>query len=386
MNFQAVVVVLMLTVPYLSVAGDEQVWKDLIRESHSLHNQKQYDRAVDKAAQALSLAERSFGSGDLRVASTLKQLAYVYSYQRRYPESIPLLRRALDITETNYGPNHPEVAAVLGSLARHLGNNNERDEAQQLYLRAVDIRERALGPEHLDLAYDLMALARYAQLGKEYAQAESLHTRALKIRIKHLKPDHGWIAESWSALARLYLEMERYDDAVAAQSRALAIKITRHGAQHPNTKGYRATLKQMQAASARHRAGVKGSGFREAVMGNPTGGSGSTPPAQMPKLSSQAAGESGKSIQIRHGSPNSGTTENDPVVSLPGADLDFSGLAREFRGLKLVFDPIGPIEALFYVFIALALVRVFVRARKMSTPGFDVDTVQDMNYKRRVKR
>lgn len=380
MNILAVFVLLMLAVPQISAASDEQIWKELIRESHSLHKKQQYDQAGDKAMEALNLAERRFGPGDTRVARTLKQLAYVYSYQRRYSESIPLLRRALGIIEENYGSDHAEVAGALSSLARHLGNHNERQEAQQLYLRAVNIRERSQGPEHLDLAYDLMALARYAQLKKEYRAAESLHTRALKIRIKHLKPDHGWIAESWSALARLYLEMERYEEAVAAQSRALAIKITRLGAQHQNTIGYRTTLQRMQAALARHKADKAASAARESLPEHAV----DTRDSSMQTLdpAPQTVLRDGASTQIHIESSKPRATEN-ARASVPDTDLSFSRLSGRLGGSNLRIALFGSLLSLF---IALVLWRQFRRARKAVVQVSGFDTVQDMDGARRKRR
>jgi len=102
-------------IPVQVTADTERAWKSLLRESHSLHRKRQYDEAGGRAQQAIELAERAFGTDDPKLAQSLRQLAYVYSYQRRYDESVPLLERALVIIERHYGPAHAEVADYLRS-------------------------------------------------------------------------------------------------------------------------------------------------------------------------------------------------------------------------------------------------------------------------------
>ena len=364
MNFRAVVVTLLLTLPALTVADNLQQWKTLIRESQALHKGKQYDQAADKAAAALQLAERSFGGEDLKVSRSLRQLAYIYGYQRRYPESIPLLRRALRITQVQQGPNHPDVADAMSTLALHLGNNREREEAERIYQRAVAIRESTQGSEHLDLAYDLMALARYAQWRKDYQNAEALLERALHIRVKHLQPDHGWIAESWAALAQLYQQMQRHEAAVAAQSRAVAIKLARLGAEHPSTQGYQATLKRMQAALTRDGQDAVAPILHAEISRNRS----ATEEGRAPVVSShaqtrsvEASQDSTVTNQRRQESRPPRPEERTLALRWLDNELDFRVLSREVNQLQRKLAQIDPFDLLFLLFIALLLWRAFRR-------------------------
>jgi len=397
MSHLVVIVLLVLVFPPVYSAGDENVWKDLMKESHTLHQEKQYNQAIDKVTEALDLAERSFGTRDIKVATTLKQLAYIYSYQRRYQESVPLLRRAVGILEERNGLNHPEVAKVLSSLARHLGHQKKREEAEKLYARAVDIRERTLGPEHLDLAYDLMSLARYAQRRQDYTRAESLHTRALKIRTKHLDPDHGWIAESWAALARLYQEMKRYEDAVAAQRRALAIKMARHGAQHRYTQGYRATLNQMRSVLTRHQAKDSGSTSRTTVTENPTRiglpAKGSSKKQHTPASIPQRLSGDKTPIHVQKAEPLHQTTarlhaQKQTTIFSTDWDHYFMMILGGLDKLKMIVSRISPVQLAIYLFVAIVLFRMVFRSKstRQRKDNTEAEAVQDMNIRRRKLR
>ena len=51
------------------------------------------------------------------MASSLSNLATLYSMQGKYAEAEPLQKRGLAIREKALGPNHPDVANSLHNLA-----------------------------------------------------------------------------------------------------------------------------------------------------------------------------------------------------------------------------------------------------------------------------
>ncbi len=392
-------VVLVTFVPIPVSAADEAVWKALLRESHSLHRERQYDKAAEMAKQAIEFAETTFGGDDPKVASSLKQLAYVYSYERRYGESVPLLRRALAIIEGHYGPEHQEVARYLSNLAIHLGNSRHRDEAERLYERALAIREKVLGPDHLDLAYNLISLGNYARQRGDYERAEALLTRALGIRKKHLKPDHGWIAESWTFLAGLYENQGRYDEAVAAQRRAVEIKVRKHGAGHHLVVGYEKTLARLEKGAAKY-----GNSTGRAAAGRP--GSLRMAAGSERSRKSPAVAQTGRSLRSAGGEPvpakrpqrpatrSVSTGRPSPALPVRGRDKretrpvdDFDSLVKtaeaQLDRFKREISGMDWGGIIVFLIVAGFVVRAVVQAiRKASVRDKSV-TVQDMNPHRR---
>lgn len=87
-----------------------------------------------------------------------QQVGQLYN-QGRYQEAIPIAKRALAIKEKTLGPEHPAVATSLNNLAALYSVLGDYAKAEPLYKRALAICEKALGPEHSHVAASLNNLA-----------------------------------------------------------------------------------------------------------------------------------------------------------------------------------------------------------------------------------
>jgi tetratricopeptide (TPR) repeat protein len=76
------------------------------------------------------------------VATTLNNLALLYSSQGKYADAEPLYKRALAIVEKVFGGEHPDVAMVLENYAALLRKLNREREAVELETRAKAIRAK----------------------------------------------------------------------------------------------------------------------------------------------------------------------------------------------------------------------------------------------------
>jgi tetratricopeptide (TPR) repeat protein len=89
-----------------------------------------------------------------------------------------LYLRALAIREKVLGPEHPNVATSLTELAWLYTDQGNYTQAEQLYQRALAVREKVLGPEHPEVVETRNGLAKlYYKEGKP-ADAESLYQKA----------------------------------------------------------------------------------------------------------------------------------------------------------------------------------------------------------------
>ncbi|EDX74339.1 tetratricopeptide repeat domain protein [Coleofasciculus chthonoplastes PCC 7420] len=67
---------------------------------------------------ALELYKRLLGDDHPDVASSLNNLAYLYSSQGRYGEAEPLYQQALELCKRLLGDDHPNTITVRENLQR----------------------------------------------------------------------------------------------------------------------------------------------------------------------------------------------------------------------------------------------------------------------------
>ena len=214
--------------------AQESRWNELNAQVLELYQQGKYAEAIPIAAEALKVAEAAFGPHDTRVATSLNNLAQLYSNQGRYGEAESFDKRALDIDEKALGPDHPDVARDLNNLAALYYIQGMYAEAEPLFQRALRIDEKALGPDHPGVATDLNNLAElYSDEGK-YAEAEPLFQRALRIDEKALGPDHPNVATALNNLAKFFYIQGIYAEAEPLYQRALRIHEKALGPDHPD--------------------------------------------------------------------------------------------------------------------------------------------------------
>jgi len=72
-----------------------------------LYRSGQYAEGIPVAAEAVRLAESSFGAQHARVAESLNNLAEMYRLLGRFAEAKPLYERSLRIAEIASGPESP---------------------------------------------------------------------------------------------------------------------------------------------------------------------------------------------------------------------------------------------------------------------------------------
>jgi tetratricopeptide (TPR) repeat protein len=201
---------------YLSTQGD-------LIEAERLHRQ------------GLAIFEAFYGPDHPIAASSLNNLAHIYSNTNRLDEAELLYCRALKIDEAFYGPNHPMVAQVLNDFADLLGKTNRHVEAERLHRRALAIREASNGPDHPVVAQSLNNLANLLLDTDRFAEADLLHRRALAIReASSYGPDHPEdVAASLNNLALVLIKTSRLAEAESLFRRALAMLEAIYGPEHP---------------------------------------------------------------------------------------------------------------------------------------------------------
>ncbi len=158
-------------------------WQSYITAAQQAYQQADYAEAEKQLEAALKEAE-AFGPDDVRLATSLNNLALLYKAQGRYAEAAPLYTRSLAIAEKALGPEHPAVATSLNNLAALYYAQGKYAEAEPLHQRALAIREKALGPEHPAVATSLENYADLLRKTGRVSEATKMETRAKAIRAK----------------------------------------------------------------------------------------------------------------------------------------------------------------------------------------------------------
>jgi CHAT domain-containing protein len=196
--------------------------------------ERQYEAALPLAQRALAIREQLLSANHPDVATSLNNLAELYSDMGNYSEAEPLYQRSLAIREQALGRDHPHVAQSLNNLAelyRAMGNYSE---AEPLYQRSLAIREQVFGSDHPHVATSLNNLAGLYKSMGNYSEAEPLYQRSLAIYEQALGRDHPDVATSLNNLAGLYESMGNYSEAEPLYQRALAIYEQALGSDHPH--------------------------------------------------------------------------------------------------------------------------------------------------------
>jgi tetratricopeptide (TPR) repeat protein len=197
------------------------------------------------------IREKALGPKHPDVATSLNNLAMVFSELGRYVEAEPLYKRSVAIYEQALGPDHINVANSVNNLALLYQAQGRYTDAEPLYQRSLAIREKALGPDHPDVAASLNNLAELYSAQERNADARPLYQRSLAILEKALRPDHPAVATSLNNLAGLYFRQGRYADAEPLYERSLAIVETALGPDHPSVATSLNNLAELRRAQGR---------------------------------------------------------------------------------------------------------------------------------------
>ncbi len=125
------IIAMLVALSLPTVFAQETAWDRYMAAARQAYEQGHYDEAEKQLLVALKEAE-NFGEQDPRLATSLNNLAGLYSAQGKYAEAEPLHQRALAIMEKALGPEHPNVASSLNNLAELYRLQGKYAEAEPL--------------------------------------------------------------------------------------------------------------------------------------------------------------------------------------------------------------------------------------------------------------
>lgn len=105
-------------------------------------SQGKHVEAENLFKQALSEAEKEYGTFDNRVATACNNLANCLRFQGKYPDAEGYYKRALEVRQKALGPLHKDEIVILENYAKLLRACNREQEAKKMEDKAMGIMRR----------------------------------------------------------------------------------------------------------------------------------------------------------------------------------------------------------------------------------------------------
>jgi len=160
------------------------------------------------------------------VATSLGNLAGLYTSQGRYADAESLYRRTLAIREKTLGPDDPDVAASLNKLASVYTDQGRYADAEPLYRQAIAIYIETQSPQHLNTGIGRIKLGRALVGQQRYAEAETELLAGYDILTKQTSPSVSWLRSAREDLVTLYAASDQPEKAKRFQ--AELVTTTQH--------------------------------------------------------------------------------------------------------------------------------------------------------------
>ena len=209
-----------------------------------LRRQGHYDEALRRHEQALTILQDALGPEHPQVAHGHNQVGDTLSGQGKYEEALGHHREALNIRRRALGPGHPDLAVILDDIGGVLLEQGELGEALHHHQQALAIRRATLGPQHPALIYSLNEISSVLLAQGHHQEARLHYERALALSERILAPEHPYRAHTLLGLARIALLEEKPEVARAHAARAVAIRTN-----HPVPVAQRAQARFVLAQS-----------------------------------------------------------------------------------------------------------------------------------------
>jgi non-specific serine/threonine protein kinase/serine/threonine-protein kinase len=193
-----------------------------------------YDRAEELIQQGLQASRRGGAAADTAVATSLRQLAWLYRSQRRADDALPLARQAVEILQESVGVEDPRYASalqVLGMVERDL---DDFEAARATLGRSLEIRRRVLAPGHEDIGWNLYHIGWLTVLEGRYHEARQHYEEAIRILEATLPADDPQLGWPYNDMAIVLRELGEYEESRQMHERVLAVRERTQGPDHPD--------------------------------------------------------------------------------------------------------------------------------------------------------
>lgn len=201
--------------------GNEKLWRTCNESAakeaklgHPVEAQRLYETALHEA--------EKFGADDLRLASSLMNLAILYHNSGKFNEAEPLFSRALPIYEKQKGADSKLAADALEAMGANYRALAKFPDAEKYLNQAITVFTKCCGSDSIDVANAMNQLGRTYLAEKKLSDAENQYKRALSIYERKYGEKSERNVLIMHNLAQSYTEQRKFEDAEQLFRDALA--------------------------------------------------------------------------------------------------------------------------------------------------------------------
>ncbi len=198
---------------------------------------KDHERAIRLAEEALRIRESHAAADDPALAETLGTLGQAYAMAGAYSKAEPYLRRAVEILE-RAGPSQRRTLGLaldmLASAVGRIGGDERERESVRLTGRAVEALRDTVGESHPQYSVVLFNHAFALEQVREYEAAQKSYEACLQVRRRIYEGEHPRVLSVRNALAALRIRKDELDAAEAELEDVLQLRKVRLGSRHPD--------------------------------------------------------------------------------------------------------------------------------------------------------
>jgi tetratricopeptide (TPR) repeat protein len=200
-------------------------------------NKGEYEKALQFFHEAIKMWSQCNIENDSNVAKAYNNMGVIYCYQGKHDEAVTYHRKALHIRRQIFNDEHPEVATSLNNIGLIYRIKGDLDRALEYFTESLSIWQKTYGEEHPNIAvsYHNMGIVYY--LKEDYANALEYYNRSLTIRLMIYGENHPTVAETYTVMGLAHMSQKSFSDAFEYSKRALDIWIAAYGDSHPNIGG-----------------------------------------------------------------------------------------------------------------------------------------------------
>jgi tetratricopeptide (TPR) repeat protein len=237
---------------WIDVLTDEDLFAPFQGLGNFYEAQGCFIQASTWRKQCLSVTTRRFGSNNIYVAHSLKELAIIYGKLDRFQEGIDCYQQALKIERHFFGESHIYIAVGLNQVGVFLGYLGLWQDAKDLYQKAFDQRKRKLGGNPALIMNLLNNLAQSFYQCGHYKRAERVQLQVLERKKRLWGERHQFLAVTWSNLAWIYNAQCKYKKAEPAFLESLNLNKLWLPKNHPDVANSQHNLAYFYDLQGRH--------------------------------------------------------------------------------------------------------------------------------------
>jgi CHAT domain-containing protein/tetratricopeptide (TPR) repeat protein len=200
------------------------LWNRTHQQSIAAAGAGDLTKAVEDAAQALSIARDNLGEAHIATIISATDLAALQNLAGRIEESEANYRLALGLAKTALGEGHPESVKIGRALAGLYQAQAQFDKATEVYKAAAAASQAALGAAHPQTIGLQLAVARSALNAAKPKEAEKVLDQVCATSLKVWGDAHGDYSRCLAQDGALKRQMGEYNASAALYDQALAIQ------------------------------------------------------------------------------------------------------------------------------------------------------------------